>query len=232
MDSRGARPAGALRGPTLALLVSVLLHGMAALAWREQASVGTPPTVLQVHWLRVSPTVPEPAPEPPRESPPQVVSSAIRSSPGARRLAAQRAPAERSVVAPLAAAPAPAPAPELAQAASAPVGLPPAPDYLPVATLSPRPEPLNDISPHYPDTADRQQGRVVLRLLINEAGTVDNVGVVQAFPPQLFEQEAIAAFSKAVFSPGMLAGKPVKSQWVVEVEFTPFNRGGVSGQSY
>lgn len=73
----------------------------------------------------------------------------------------------------------------------------------------------------------------MLRLLIDETGHVDNVAVVRSSPKGLFEESALAAFGKAAFSPGMLLGVAVKSQWTVEVEFTPVNRGAsVAGRDY
>ncbi len=84
----------------------------------------------------------------------------------------------------------------------------------------------------YPEEAKKQEGSVVLRLLISEAGAVDNVAVVRAYPAGLFEASALEAFGKAKFSPGKMLGVAVKSQITIEVLFTPINRGKVSGRSY
>lgn len=111
-------------------------------------------------------------------------------------------------------------------------GLPPAPDYFAGGRLEPGPRPLEDIDPVYPDEAKQQEGSVVLRLLINEAGAVDNVAVVRAYPAGLFERSALEAFGNAKFSPGRMLGVAVKSQITIEVMFTPINRGKVSGRSY
>lgn len=118
-------------------------------------------------------------------------------------------------------------------AQSADAGLPAAPAYLVGARLDPGPRPLNDIEPAFPPEAGLQEGVVVLRILISEAGAVDDVAVVRSSPKGLFESSALAAFGSAKFSPGMVLGVPVKSQVTVEVSFTPFNRGAaVSGRGY
>lgn len=106
-------------------------------------------------------------------------------------------------------------------------------EYALANLLDVSPYPLVDIKPEYPDSAGGQQGRVVLRLFINENGDVDELVVVRATPRGYFEEAAISAFAKGRFSPGMKTGRAVKSQLAVEVEFVPFNRGaGVSGHSY
>jgi periplasmic protein TonB len=111
--------------------------------------------------------------------------------------------------------------------------LPAAPQYRAAGSLDPGPKPLSDINPDYPARAGQQQGLVVLRLLINEQGVVDNVAVVRATPAGYFEESALDAFGKALFSPGKLLGVAVKSQITVEVEFMPINRGAtVSGRTY
>ena len=111
--------------------------------------------------------------------------------------------------------------------------LPAAPQYRAAGTLDPGPKPLSDIDPEYPTRAGQQQGTVVLRLLINEQGVVDNVAVVRATPAGFFEEAALEAFGKALFSPGRFLGVAVKSQITVEVEFMPINRGAtVSGRTY
>lgn len=112
-------------------------------------------------------------------------------------------------------------------------GLPLAPAYLSGGRLDPGPRPLQDVEPAFPDEAGQQHGIVVLRLLINESGVVDQVAVVRSAPKGLFEQSALEAFAAARFSPGMLLGFPVKSQVTIEVEFAPFNRGAnVTDRTY
>jgi periplasmic protein TonB len=111
-------------------------------------------------------------------------------------------------------------------------GLPPAPAYFAGGKLDPGPRPLEDVDPTYPEEAQQQEGSVVLRLLINEAGIVDNAAVVRAYPAGLFERSALEAFGQAKFSPGKILGVAVKSQITIEVLFTPINRGKVSGRSY
>ena len=111
--------------------------------------------------------------------------------------------------------------------------LAPEPDYLFGARLDPGPRPLGDIQPEYPESANLQEGKVVLRLLISATGVVDNAAVVRAEPKGLFEDAALEAFRAARFSPGMVLGTPVKSQITVEVEFLPINRGAkISGRMY
>ncbi|MEO8524856.1 MAG: TonB family protein [Caldimonas sp.] len=105
--------------------------------------------------------------------------------------------------------------------------------YLIGARMDPGPRPIDDIEPLFPPEAGAQEGVVVLQIFINEAGIVDEVKVLRSSPKGYFEASAIAAFSAAKFSPGMVLGVPVKSQITIEVQFTPFNRGGtVSGRGY
>ena len=111
--------------------------------------------------------------------------------------------------------------------------LPAAPDYLLGAALDPGPQPIGEIEPEYPDSANLQEGVVVIRVLISDTGHVDNVAVVKSEPKGLFEDAAIVAFARAQFSPGRAAGVAVKSQITVEVHFLPINRGArISGRSY
>ncbi len=99
------------------------------------------------------------------------------------------------------------------------------PDYATSNHLDQPPVPLTDVEPVYPDGGIGQQGTVVLRLLINEQGNVERAVVLSAFPKEIFDLAASAAFEKAKFSPGRLLGIPVKSQLTIEVKFTPLNRG-------
>ena len=126
-----------------------------------------------------------------------------------------------------------APASRELSAERSPQSLLDAPDYVLASLLNVRPRPLEDIEPKYPDGVDQRTGKVVLRLLIGDTGHVDDVAVVRATPPGLFDASAIEAFAKARFSPGLTGGVAVKSQMTVEVDFVPLNRlSRISGRSY
>jgi periplasmic protein TonB len=117
-------------------------------------------------------------------------------------------------------------------AVARPPGLPPAPNYQLSGLLDPGPQPLDEITPEYPPRAGQQSGVVVLRLLVNEQGGVDNVAVVRSEPRGFFEESALEAYGRARFAPGRLLGLPVKSQLLIEVVFATENRGAsVSGRN-
>ena len=73
--------------------------------------------------------------------------------------------------------------------------------------------------PEFPDMA-RVSGKVLIRLFIDERGTVEHVAILRADPPGVFEASARRAFLAARFTPGMKAGVPVKSQLTLQVDYT------------
>ena len=111
-------------------------------------------------------------------------------------------------------------------------GLPPAPGYLYGLGLHRQPRLLNEVTVDYPTGAGAREGKVMLRILVSETGAIDNMVVVRASPAGFFEEVTLNAFARAEFAPGEFLGVPVKSQFFVEVEFVPINRGGVSGKGY
>ena len=210
----------------IAMLASMALHLSAVLGFHGP-SAGTlamssaPAMTVRMMTGEASPVARQPVADERATAATPVVAaqSSTSTSPSPR---AARLPAERAAAA--------VPAPTAPTDAT---GLPAAPAYRGLAGLDNAPAPLNDIEPEYPPSAGQQEGTVVLRLLINEKGHVDNVAVVRAFPKGFFEAASIDAFAKAEFSPGSFLGVPVKSQMMVEVHFTPINRGGtVSGHGY
>lgn len=112
-----------------------------------------------------------------------------------------------------------------------PAGVLPAARYYLASELERQPTPQQPVEPENPAESGSREGIVVLRLLINERGTVDEVTVVRAEPSGVFEKSALAAFGSARFSPGMLSGAAVKSQWLVEVQYR-LDARAVSGRGY
>jgi TonB family protein len=93
------------------------------------------------------------------------------------------------------------------------------PRYFSLSELDRRPVALVSVNPVYPELTARHTKFVVLAILINEAGSVDRVVPVTDSPGDPFRESAVAAFSRARFSPGMRNGAAVKSRVLVEVTF-------------
>lgn len=155
-------------------------------------------------------SVPVASPVPPPETRPPVKSAA---SPLASN------PVSPSVPATPPTSPVPAPVPVQPEAVAAAAATSAA-AYLPVSELDPPPRPLTDITLVYPPGAGLRAGEVVLDLLIGTSGVVEDVKVIEATPPGLFEASAISAFVSTRFSPGMRAGVPTAARMRVAVQYS------------
>ena len=95
------------------------------------------------------------------------------------------------------------------------------PTYYPARQLDIYPQPLAPIRLTYPDGAagERVGGRLVLWLMIDEFGAVDDATVVQAEPASLFEADALATLRAVRFAPAQKRGLPVKSRVLLEVNY-------------
>ena len=89
-----------------------------------------------------------------------------------------------------------------------------------------RAEPIGETNLVYPQLAYQQRlpGKVTVSILISQRGSVDEVSVVKAEPPGIFEQAALNAVRELKFSPALRGGRAVKSKKLVEVEFDPYER--------
>ena len=97
-----------------------------------------------------------------------------------------------------------------------PIGLP-APYYFPASELDQRPRPLAPIELQDPP-GDAPDGYLILKLLINEYGTVDDTIVVVNDGGTALATQAEDAFRRARYAPGVKAGRAVKSQMMIEVK--------------
>lgn len=96
--------------------------------------------------------------------------------------------------------------------------------YFRAGDLDVRPQIRDRVMPAYPETAVNLTGRVIVNVFINASGTVDEVTVVRAEPPGIFDDSVISAFSAARFTPGMKGHKAVKSLVVLEVNYNSAER--------
>ncbi len=91
----------------------------------------------------------------------------------------------------------------------------------PIPQLSRSAIPLGVITPKYPDGVNGVSGRVKLLLNIDETGGVVGFRILSSNPMGVFDDAAVTAFASAKYSPGLLLGIPIKSEFVVEVSFDP-----------
>ena len=95
--------------------------------------------------------------------------------------------------------------------------------YYPALQLDVRPRSLTPITPEFPsNVAANLSGRVVLLVLINENGNVDDASVVEAEPSGYFEASALMAIRNTRFDPGKRFGESVKSRVLIAVDFDGF----------
>jgi len=83
------------------------------------------------------------------------------------------------------------------------------------------PVPVRTVKPRYPMSARRmgQSGQVLLRIHVDQDGTVREVTVVQADPPGVFENAAMDAVRKWRFSPALSRGAAVSMWMTLPVRF-------------
>jgi TonB family protein len=85
--------------------------------------------------------------------------------------------------------------------------------------------PLGEIVPINPDLSGRESGVVVLRVLINAGGSVDNVLVLKAEPASSFGPHVLLPFKQARFLPARKAGIAVNSEMLIELRYGPLEEG-------
>src|SRR6185295_4776652 len=83
-----------------------------------------------------------------------------------------------------------------------------------------RPEILFKVNPQYTEEARKAgtNGTVILEAIIDQEGCVRNVRALQEVPNGMTEA-GMAAVRQWVFSPAVLAGKPVKVYYVLTINF-------------
>src|SRR5690554_4265881 len=102
---------------------------------------------------------------------------------------------------------------------------PAAPPAAPAAPAAPQQAsevmPLNEVMPEYPDMARRRgiEGFVRLGFTINANGRVENIEVLEASPPNVFDRSARRAAARWRFTPGMENGIAVPRKAVKTIEF-------------
>ena len=95
------------------------------------------------------------------------------------------------------------------------------PTYYPARQLDVYPQPLEPVKLGYPEraAAQRLDGKLLLLLLIDEFGVVNEASVVEVQPQGYFEEAALSVFRVMRFSPAQKHGQPVKSRVLMQVRY-------------
>lgn len=162
------------------------------------------------------PVAASPAPKPPGPA----VRTIIKPRPAVRRTPPVVMPPD---AAPVSAAPAPSPIAELPPAAAPAPAVPPQPAARPVqrATVTSGVQYVRPPRPDYPAQSKRigEEGRVVLRVLVNEKGEAERVEIQTSSGHARLDEAAREAVQHAQFRPHMEDGEPVTVFAIVPITF-------------
>ena len=83
------------------------------------------------------------------------------------------------------------------------------------------PVPLSQLKPVYPQRAKRMRlnGKVDVRFLVSEGGTVSNIEILGATPEGVFDDSVRKALAAWKFTPGKKNGAAVRTWFVTSIEF-------------
>ena len=91
--------------------------------------------------------------------------------------------------------------------------------YFRAAELDLRASPVELEEPEFPLGAAAKEAYLVVRLLVNRFGSVDDFTVLISDPEGEFDAAVARSFSRARFTPAVKDGVPVASEIVLEVKF-------------
>lgn len=214
-------PSGTAAAEKLALTLagSLLFHFALIFGLQIQAmpAANLSATVIEARLVEASSAATEPPPAPVIEIP-----EADALSPQAAEAIPPPTPSSPVSAPPTPEQPASAAVPENnAQLPSMEMPLIEDPTYYSAQEVDVHPTALQAILPLYPDEAAHANvtGSVVLLLLLDEGGKVQDISVAEANPPGLFDQSALDAFRNARFSPAQRQGRVVKSRVRIKVNY-------------
>ena len=83
------------------------------------------------------------------------------------------------------------------------------------------PRAIRTFSPKYPDVAKEEkiEGRIVVEIVVTKEGTPKDAWVVDAEPPDIFEEAALEAVRKYIFAPGTRNGEAVDARVRLPINF-------------
>jgi protein TonB len=202
----------------VAFTLSLVLHFVLLLNVPVNPTGGMP-TVVATIYARLEPATPEPAvnSEPPPDA--TLIPADTATVPEAKVI--EPSPPPPQAQAETKPEPKPVTPPPYSPSGGIELPLIRDPTYYPAKQLDVYPQPLTAIKLDYPDraAAERIDGRLLMLLLIDEFGVVNEASVVEAHPEGYFEESTLSVFRATRFSPAQKQGHPVKSRVLLQVKY-------------
>ena len=209
----------------VAFTLSLVLHVVLLLSVPVNPTGGMPNVVATIY-ARLEPATPEPAvnSEPPPDA--TLIPADTATVPAAE--AVEPKPPPPQAQAETKPEPKPATPPPYSPSGGIELPLIRDPTYYPAKQLDVYPQPLTAIKLDYPESAaaERIDGRLLMLLLIDEFGVVNEASVVEAHPEGYFEETTLSVFRATRFSPAQKQGHPVKSRVLLQVKYLYGESGG------
>jgi protein TonB len=112
-----------------------------------------------------------------------------------------------------------------ATAGDNPFTIPSLPPLPPQRSVLRRPSLLAPVRFPYPPNTRVQGGRVRVRILLDDKGNVEEMRVIQAAPPGVFDSAALSVLRSARYAPGFVGPNALRSYLFMEVTFGPGPQG-------
>jgi protein TonB len=215
----------------VAFTLSLVLHVVLLLSVPVNPTGGMPNVVATIY-ARLEPAMPEPAVngEPPPDA--TLIPADTATVPAVKAVEPEPPPPQTQAETKPEPKPEPKPKPAIPPpySPSGGIELPLIrdPTYYPAKQLDVYPQPLTAIKLDYPESAaaERIDGRLLMLLLIDEFGVVNEASVVEAHPEGYFEETTLSVFRATRFSPAQKQGHPVKSRVLLQVKYLYGESGG------
>jgi protein TonB len=207
----------------LIILLHVLFFYALQSGLLRQAAQAMPHEIL-VSFITPEPApIPQPEPAKPVPAPPKtvpVVKKKVKPRPALVKPAVKPTPAPQPIETPIAPA-APSIDPPVAAAPAAPPA-PPAPAAPAMPKTVSGVEYIRAPQPDYPPISRRmgEEGKVILRVLVNEKGLPERVDVRQSSGSARLDEAARQAALRALFKPHLEDGRPVAVYALVPIDFS------------
>jgi protein TonB len=199
---------------SLALLVNLCLFALLPLLLDRHSGARSYEEIIPVNFIRIRPEIQKPPEEKPpeREKPPlKVLPRLSQQAPKPRQLKLETPDLSFEINPKL----------DMGMAVAPPPEPEPVKDFFDQGEVDQLPMTVFRMKPLYPFRAKRLgiEGNVRVKFLVDAAGRVSHVNILESNPPGVFDESVLKALPSWRFTPGELGGKAVNTWMSTVIQF-------------